>query len=225
MSNQSTTLNMKAVLAVALVLLTSAGAWAQTEDNDDVAQSSNKPKSKDWSKVGTIAIAPVQFSEQGVGVGLGYEHALEQKGIISVCLHSFAVMNMQSDNYGGKNGEMQFSIMPGFKFYPTGMGKVKYAVGASYIARFSKEHMAYGPTSVYDNGTGIWSNPTVTYGYENRFLMGAIINNSLNFQMKEHLYAGLELGIGLSFSEWTDHVNWGGGQMLMQGSFKIGYTF
>lgn len=224
---------MKAIVA-AIAILVSATAFAQTEgEKEPIPHSDKKPTVKNWSKVGTIAIAPVQISEVGVGVGLSYEHALDERGILSAYLPTlvtFYPRSIQTVPYNnGTNGsyqrigrDMLFYAMPGFKFYPTGMGRVKYAVGPSFVAAYGRTSEMYAPMytpGVYDP---VYSS---AYGSFSRFLLGAIINNSLNFQVKEHIYAGMEVGFGVTFSEYINGVNYGSGEMLMQGAFKVGYTF
>ena len=179
-----------------------------------------------WNHVQTIAIAPFQFSENGVGVGLSWEKALDPDGIVSVYVPLIATWNLnmnRNDNYYGYYNNNQnktnsmYYIMPGIKFYPTGMGRVKYAIGPSAVVGVGQKMVGYNnydPYYSYNN-----------YGtMESRFLFGMMLNNSLNVNATPHLYIGAELGLGFSYFDRVNNIN-NGMAFLTQGSFKIGYTF
>jgi hypothetical protein len=173
-----------------------------------------------WNDVQTIALAPFQFSENGVGVGLSYERALDPDGIISVYVPAIATWNLAryNDYYGGTYGghtNSMFYLMPGIKFYPTGMGRVKYAVGPSVVVGAGQKVM----DNIYDP---IYGYPSTTL--QNRMIFGMMLNNSLNVSATPHLYIGAELGMGFTYIDRINNVNHGS-TFLIQGSFKIGYTF
>jgi hypothetical protein len=241
-------INMKGLLIAACSLMLVGTTYAQDNkaDNrsDDDATTISNPSSLDgspmpgadhhyhlvlpWNHIQTIALAPFQFSENGVGVGLSYERALDAEGIISVYLPVIATWNLNTrDNnnnyyYGTTSNNLTNSMyyaMPGIKFYPTGMGRIKYAVGPSAVIGVGQKvvndyaYYNYPYTSSYNYGT-----------LENRFLFGMMINNSLNVNATPHLYIGAELGLGFSYFDRINNVN-EGTKFLTQGSFKIGYTF
>ncbi len=175
-----------------------------------------------------LAIAPLQISD-GIGVGLSYERMLDKKGIVSFYMPLMVGFNNDndltpfsssyypyySDNYTSYMG------MVGVKIYPTGSkGKVKYAVGPAIAARYSQSD-AYNVFMGYD----VYGYPIYTYGKQDNFALGVVINNSLNIQPTPHLYIGLELGLGMTYINQSNGVNNGGEDVLGQFAFKLGYRF
>lgn len=212
---------------VACVLL-SVNSFAQ--ENKANAE---KSSAENWAHTSIIALAPFQFSENGVGTSLSLEHALTYTGSVSLYIPAILTFNLKNtDNgygyagYHDNNGHdnMMFYLMPGIKFYPTGMGKIKYAIGASIVYGTGKMAQTYGPSSSYDNITGTYIHYPMTTGMYDRKLLGMIVNNSINFNLRSHLYAGGELGLGATLSDRVDGRNYHT-VLLAQGSFKIGYTF
>lgn len=177
-----------------------------------------------WNHVSTIALAPFQYSENGVGVGLSWEKALDEDGIVSVYVPLIATWNLNKRNndyyyYGNSQNHTNsmYYLMPGIKFYPTGMGRVKYAVGPSAVVGVGQK--------MNDNVYYPYYSSYASYGtMENRFLFGMMINNSLNVNATPRLYIGAEMGLGFSYFDRVNNINHGM-TFLTQGSFKIGYTF
>ena len=241
-------INMKGLLITALSLFLFGAAHAQDNKSDNrsdddassttVSNASSLDGSpmpghhfhmeRPWNHVQTIAIAPFQFSENGVGVGLSYERALDPDGIVSVYLPVIATWSLNrrdnyygsyNPNYNNNQSNSMYYFMPGIKFYPTGMGRVRYAVGPSAVLGVGQK-VTDGTT--YDPYYGY---PVNTYGtLENRLLFGMMINNSLNIHATAHLYIGAELGLGFTYFDRVNNYN-EGVKPLVQGSFKIGYTF
>ncbi len=230
---------MKSILLTALSLLLIGGAYAQEDEPGNVGILSEKSSldgsprpsfhqhnmDKHWSDFTTIALSPFQFTENGVGVGLSYERAIEPDGIISVYVPVIATFNIRNDQYDPyygtpyqNNNNVMFYAMPGVKFYPTGMGRVKYAVGPSVVVGAGQKATTsnyYDPYyKAYYNAPGVYD----------RFLLGMMINNSLNINATAHLYVGAELGFGFTYIDRINTINQGT-TFLTQGSFKIGYTF
>lgn len=167
-----------------------------------------------------LALAPVQITNEGIGVGLSYERILGKNGILSFYLPLALVFNPNNNNYYTGSpyvnyNTTMFYAMPGVKFYPTGQGKVRYAVGPSIL-------IGVGEKNVYDNVQGF------TYP-QDYVTAGILINNSLNITPTPHLYLGLELGLGLSYYNTIngDNVGIGGidGAPLVQFGFRMGYRF
>ena len=232
---------MKGLLIAACSLFLCGATYAQdnrSDRNDDDGASVSNSTSLDgspmpgsghrhmelrpWNRVQTIALSPFQYSENGVGVGLSYERALDPDGIISVYVPVIATWNLNKNNdyyYNTDNRtNSMYYIMPGVKFYPTGMGRVKYAVGPSAV-------IGIGQRVNYDNNYPYGGGYYYNYGQlENRFLCGMMINNSLNVNATPHLYIGAEMGFGFTYFDRINNVNHGM-TFLTQGSFKIGYTF
>lgn len=237
---------MKGLIITAFSLLVFGAAYAQDNDDDGNTNERNeldgRPRierrmnsDKHWPHLTTIAFAPFQYSENGVGVGLSYERALDHNGIISAYVPLIATFNLRNrrddpyyygggyypQNYNNNNPSVMFYAMPGVKFYPTGMGKVKYAVGPSAVIGVGQKAM-YDDVYYYDpNGYGY---TTTTYGVYDRLLLGMMINNSLNIHATPHLYVGAEMGFGFTYFDRVNNYN-RGVTFLAQGSFKIGYTF
>lgn len=179
-----------------------------------------------WNSLTTIALSPFQYTENGVGVGLSYERALDRDGYISAYVPFIATFNMQENsdrmyyynNQRENRNNIMFYAMPGIKFYPTGMGKVKYAVGPSAVIGVGQKTMDdyyYDPYFGYGQSR---------YGTYDRVLFGMMINNSLNIYATKHVYIGAEMGFGFTYMDIINNVN-RGVTFLTQGSFKIGYTF
>ena len=59
---------------------------------------------------------------------------------------------------------------------------------------------------------------------KSHFLVGMMVNNSLNVNPSEHLYIGLELGLGFTYIDKVNDIKQGANP-LVQGAFKVGYRF
>jgi hypothetical protein len=170
-----------------------------------------------------VTIAPVQFTENGLGFGLSYERALDPKGIVAFYLPIAVTFNLDNGTYYNSstgstqnaNADAMVYAMPGFKIYPTGsFGIVKYALGPSIVI-----------------GAGQKSSPVVDPGYvttgyqtQDHIVLGIIINHSLNINPSPRIYVGLELGMGFTYLNRIGGLNQGT-EFLAQGGFKIGYRF
>lgn len=243
---------MKGLILTACTLLVFGATYAQDNGSDDdgitneriALDGSPKPGRDgglDWNRFTTIAIAPLQFTENGVGLGLSYERALDRNGIISAYMPAIATFNMNHHNdryyngyyndsyyYGNPTPSYMVYLMPGVKFYPTGMGKVKYAVGPNAVIGMGQRTTRYD-YPVYPYTTSSYYNPGyITYMpsevIENRLLLGMMVNNSLNIMATNHLYIGAELGLGFTYYDKVGKYN-EGVNFLAQGAFKMGYTF
>jgi hypothetical protein len=181
------------------------------------------PHTKLHYKPSVLAIAPLQFSENGLGVGLSYERALDKDGFIAFYMPVILTWDLNNGTYVNSNGntvngnaDMMFYAMPGIKLYPTGsFGPIKYSVGPSLvIASGQKSSAAYDPTGTYIS----------SYNTQSHFVLGMIVNNSLNINPGPHIYLGLEVGLGFSYLNTVGGLNQGT-EFLVQGGFKIGYRF
>jgi len=171
-------------------------------------------------KPNLISLAPIQFSENGLGAGLSYERAIDKAGIIAFYLPVLATFDLNTtytDNTGmvhNGNQDAMFYAMPGVKIYPTGsFGVVKYAVGPSLV-------IASGQKSSYS--TDYYGNSY--YTTQDHTMLGMEVNNSLNINPSPHIYLGLEFGFGFTYLNRVGGLNQDT-QGLVQGSFKIGYRF
>lgn len=241
--NKAKKKKMKKLFVAALSILSfSTGAFAQDGDDDRILNEkigldgspmpgrrvSGDMNEASWMRRTTIAMSPFQFTESGVGVGLSYERAVEPQGMLSVYvpfIASFSVNNNSYDYYYGNTGinnrpNYMMYAMPGVKFYPTGMGRCKYAVGPNAVIGYGRKYDNYY-YPMY-NSQYIYA-PYYYAGSRERFLLGMMINNSLNVNVAHHLYIGAELGFGFTYFDRVGGYN-EGVNFLTQGSFKIGYT-
>jgi hypothetical protein len=208
-------------LTVALVALISFACFnkGQAKDNEKVVKTYG---------ANVLSFSPVTITDNGVAVGLTYEHCFGNKGNVSFVLpvyYSFNSLNAGVDysyNYGGTNEtrdpQHMLYIYPGIKFYPTGaFGKVRYAVGPSLVI---------GTGNHYENVEGVWNGYTSNYSeLRNRFLLGIMIDNSLNINATEHLYLGVNVGLGITYVDQRDGVNRNTTSPLVKTGLLIGFRF
>ncbi len=174
-----------------------------------------------------LAVAPVAITDQGVGFGLSYERSLDDRGMFSFYLPVAYSFQVQEDYYWAPGTYNQTEYMmyayPGVKIYPTGaFGKVRYGIGPSLVVGVGQQY-----DNNYYSGDPYIYPPQPGYGqpnYASRFVLGAIINNSLNINPTERLYLGIELGLGVTYMNKWDSWN-GRTQPLAQAAFRIGYRF
>lgn len=169
-----------------------------------------------------IALAPLQFTDNGLGFSLSYQRVLDKDAIISFYLPAILTFNLNSGSYLNTttntyvNGhqDMMLYFAPGVLLHPGGsFGKVRYGIGPSIVYATGEK------SSVL---TDVWGN-----SYEkisDRMMLGMMLNNSLNINPSEHIYLGLELGLGFTYLNRIDGIN-NDTRGLVQGGFKIGYRF
>lgn len=203
-------------------LLSFSTAFAQTDDDDD-SKSGNKqmpsgiymnengqlPAARKYK---VLAVAPMQFTENGVGLAVSYEHSIDKHGIVTYVLPAIATLNSTTSSFSNKrHQDPMFYLMPGLKFYPTSCyGKVKYALGPSLVIGAGQQRVDdyyYNNDQLYD-----------------KFLFGIMVNNSVNFTPTPHIYLGVEFGLGFTYLNRVNGVN-DGITGLTQGGLKIGYRF
>ena len=184
-----------------------------------------------------ISAALINLSEMGYGVGLAYERSLDRKGMISfylpvnVCLGGLGGNNYDMYGTGSYNTRSRtiYQLMPGVKFYPTGnQGKVRYAVGPQLVyetGTIEREQWIYDPLSSSSVG-GYYQRGNVDMSK-----LGVMINNSVNMYPTQHLYLGLDLGLGLPYSHKEENlgtnvmVERGSDAPLVQFNFRFGFRF
>jgi hypothetical protein len=178
-----------------------------------------------------LSASPMSVTDRGVGFGLGYERSLDNKGIFSLNLPVIYAFNVDDDQYynytPGVYDRVEYMLYayPGVKIYPTGaFGKVRYGVGPSLVIAAGQQYDDrgyYNYPNPYDP-----NDPWQTWGprYGSRFMLGTMINNSLNINPTSHLYLGLELGLGVTYLNTFEGRNFGT-DPLVQLSFRIGYRF
>ncbi len=194
----------------------------------------NKSQAKDNEKVvktygaNVLNFSPVTITDNGVAIGLTYEHCFGHKGTASFVLpvyYSFNSLNAGVDynyNYGGTNQtqdpQHMLYLYPGIKFYPTGaFGKVRYAVGPSLVIGAGNHY-----ENVQKDVNGYTENVTEL---RNRFLLGIMIDNSLNINATEHLYLGVNFGLGITYVDQRDGMNRNTTSPLVKTGLMIGFRF
>ena len=195
--------------------------------HDDMEENERK-RPKVHYRNNIIAIAPLQVTDAGVGVGLSYERVLDRKGYVSFYMPvSWSFMNDNNGPYyysGNDYRNNSFYFMPGLKFYPTGSkGKVRYAIGPNIVAGFGREWQDIYYSYPYYSG-GYYGSGYYVREQDDRFVLGVMVNNSLNINPTPHLYLGLELGMGVSYINQLNSYN-DTERFLAQFGFKLGYRF
>ena len=189
----------------------------------DVDNKDAEPGDKKNYKPNIVSVAPLQFTENGLGFGFSYEHALDPKGILSFYLPVAVTFDLNNGTYYNQaagayqNGpqDAMFYAMPGIKVYPTGaFGTVRYSLGPSLVIGTGQKS-----TQTYDPyGTAS------SFVTQDHLVLGMIINNTLNINANAHISLGLELGFGFTYLNRVGGLNQGT-EGLVQGGFKIGYRF
>src|SRR4051812_16880200 len=107
-------MNMKVLLISAFSLFLFGAANTQdrrsgnTEENtstDETVSLDGSPRpgyhphsgDRMWCSTQIVALAPFQYSENGVGVGLSYERALDPDGVISLYVPFIATFNLSKN--------------------------------------------------------------------------------------------------------------------------------
>ncbi|WP_133162720.1 hypothetical protein [Flavipsychrobacter stenotrophus] len=208
---------MKKLLMLALPLLISGIAKAQTDE-----AAASPAHKNDNSNI--IAIAPIQFTENGVGLAFSYEKGIDKAGIVAYNLPLIATFNLNNNVSNGDHQDAMFYFSPGIKFYPTSShGNVKYAIGPSLVIG-AGEKTTHSSTYLPNPG-----NPSNPYYYEqyttqSKFILGIMVSNSLNINPTEHFYLGLDFGFGFTYINRLAGNN-DGLTGVVQSGFKIGYRF
>ena len=164
-----------------------------------------------------FSFAPLQFSEDGVGLSIQYEKGIDKDGIMAWCIPLVVTFNLSNDQTTGNRQDPMVYLAPGLKFYPTScFGTTKYAIGPSLV-------IGAGQKTVADNNSNYyyWS---PTYTTHDKFILGVMVNNSININPSNHIYLGFDLGFGFSYINTLSGQNQGSSGMV-QGGFKIGYRY
>ena len=173
----------------------------------------------------TLSIAPIQFTDVSVrSLGIYYERAVGPGGVVALRLP--VVLNFPTQNNGRGYDGIFTTLYPGVNFYPKGYdGPVRYAIGPSLALGIGKRRFTgYG----YDPITG----QSQYFNVDNDvFYYGIMVNNSLNINAGEHLYMGVEFGLGMKYSDESSGYNqqygyyYNNSPVLTNFNFRIGYRF
>lgn len=195
-----------------------------------------KPKSAYGKNI--ISVAPLQMSNSSTfGIGLQYERVLDPNAFLSFYLPAlYASISKQYYNSSKSANDDALGHMlwvyPGIKVYPGGSNRrVSYGVGPSFAIGSGQVPVINSTTSTvtfYDPNFGYYDKQvtTETASTTSKFLIGVMINNSINIQATKNIHIGTELGLGLPYnikaSDRDDSFN---ETPLVQFNFNIGYRF
>ena len=185
----------------------------------------SKDKSTDAKQAygkNVLSLAPLQFTDNGLGFSLGYERVLDKNGIIAFTIPLIATFNLNHGTYydnathTDKNGhqDAMYYVMPGVRLYPGGNGRVRYGVGPSVMYAAGERSSA-----TYDPITG-----ATNYATKSRNQLGMMLNNSLNINPSAHIHIEFDFGVGFTYLNRIDGLNQGSAG-IVQGAFKLGYRF
>ncbi|HTN47074.1 MAG TPA: hypothetical protein VL098_12055 [Flavipsychrobacter sp.] len=197
-----------------------------------------------------LSLSPVHITEENIGIGASAELFTDTKGVFSVVLpvsYAFSSPNT-SHYYGGSyyypgnypfyrpsdessyyNSKGMIYFYPGFKVYPAGANKkVSYAAGANLvigIGSADKITTKYRIDSSASQGMMYYYQTAVSQDKSavSRMKMGVLVSNSLNLRPSNHLYMGIDLGVGYSYMDSWDGSNFGTGAMVQLG-VKFGFV-
>jgi hypothetical protein len=184
-------------------------------------------------KKNILSFSPVHMTNTSpTGFGISYERVLDKNSILSLYFPVAYSFKNSNGNYNYNNGNYDKDkssmlwLYPSLKIYPTGStGIVRYSVGPMFALgtgsrTFNRE--------TYDPGTGNYIYQKTS---EDLFVLGLLVNNSLNIQPTPKIHLGLELGIGIPY--YTNEGNNGpyyydntySDEPIVQFNFNIGYRF
>ncbi|WP_353721405.1 hypothetical protein [Dyadobacter sp. 676] len=189
------------------------------EQNSPIVQDEEFGKNK-------IDVSPFKALDSGPGFGISYERILGKNGYFGLLLpFTITVADsyyfpMGSEN---SNNEEMYYFSPSLKVYPFGQKRVTYAVGPTLYAGMGKRWNNY---TDYDPATQVY---TSREEERERFRMGMIVNNYVNFQITKHFQIGLNAGVG---PRYIDREKFGskvyktrGMEITGEFNFNLGFRF
>lgn len=140
-----------------------------------------------------IDVSPFKALDSGPGFGISYERILDKNGYFGLWLPF--TMTLPDSYYisagtEGSDNDQMYYFSPTLKVYPFGQRRVTYAIGPTLYAGIGKNFNSY---TNYDPNTGVF---TTVDEDRDRFRMGMIVNNFVNFQITPHFQIGLNGGVG-----------------------------
>lgn len=157
-----------------------------SERNTPIVQDEELGKNK-------IDFSPFKAFDSGPGIGISYERILDKSGYFGLLL-PFTLTISDSDYFPivteSSDDDQMYYFSPTLKIYPFGQKRVTYSVGPTLYAGIGKKWHTY---SEYDQATGVYISRDEK---RDRFRMGMIVNNFVNFQITKHFQIGLNAGVG-----------------------------
>jgi len=200
------------VLSICLAINSIAGT-AQTIDS---------AKAVPATRNNVLYLAPVQFSENGPGFGVGYARFINHEKNIAVNIDGAVTFNTANTNriynyntgfYNTGNPDAMCYLLPGIKFFPFGSkGLFTYAFGLSGDMGSGVKSSGY-----YDlNGLNLAER------VQKNFLVGGLIENYLQYNYSRRTCLEAKLSVGSSLLNRVGGANTGN-EFLIEGGIKIGY--
>jgi hypothetical protein len=182
------------------------------ENNDRIGVAKGKENVRSYSEVSRnkniIALAPLQFTDHGYGLGLSWEHTLDQAGWISMNIPAIVTWNFVDPSVTKRDA--MFYLMPGAKVYTNLNGP-------------QKDKFSIGPSLLMGVGSGTPFNHDLSE-HMSHFELGALANFGFNVFPAPHIYIGGDFGLGFTYLNQYDNKNYGT-EFLFEFSFKIGYRY
>lgn len=171
-----------------------------------------------------LSVVQFQFTENGPGLGAGYEYMLSPSMQLAVYIPLSVTINVANSNrvYDYNTGNFKtgkanpmYYAMPGIKWYLTSPARpVRYACGLSLVA-------ATGERSIpYLNYRGLNTTELVVP----HALLGIIVHHSLSIFQAGRICMGIELGAGSTVVNMENNKS-RSRELLVEGNIKIGYRF
>jgi hypothetical protein len=172
-----------------------------------------------------IDVSPFKALDSGPGFGISYERILDKRGYFGLLLPLTVTI---PDSYylptiGEEANDQMYYFSPGLKVYPFGQKRVTYAVGPTLFTGIGKRWNYY---TDYDPSTGV---STSRDEERDRFRMGLIVNNYVNFQITQHFQISLNAGVGPRYIDREKYrsntYRNGGFEITGEFNFSLGFRF
>lgn len=173
-----------------------------------------------------INISPFKALDSGPGIGISYERVLDKRGYFGLLLPFTMTIpdtyHFTFDSSDGNRSEMYY-FSPSLKIYPFGQKRVTYSLGPTIFAGVGKR---WYRNTTYDPTTGVYISNDEK---RDRFRMGMIVNNYVNFQIMSRFQIGLNAGLGPryidreTFRSQTTRTR--GFEITGEFNFNLGFRF
>jgi len=172
-----------------------------------------------------IDFSPFKALDSGPGFGISYERILDKRGYFGLLLPFTLTI---PDSYylpsiGENSDDQMYYFSPSLKVYPFGQKRVTYAVGPTLFTGIGTK---WQYTNKYDPLSGV---TTSSEEERQRFRMGMIVNNYVNFQITPHFQIGLNAGVGPRYLDREKYHSstYRNGRMEITGefNFNLGFRF
>lgn len=173
-----------------------------------------------------INVSPFKALDSGPGFAISYERLLDKNGYFGLLLPFTMTV---SDSYYFPIGtddiqnEEMYYFSPTLKVYPFGQKRVTYAVGPTLYAGVGRKWSNY---TDYNPTTGVYISRDEQ---RDRFRMGMIVNNFVNFQITSRFQIGLNAGVGPRYIDRETYesrtIRTKGFEITGEFNFNLGFRF